>query len=250
MDQFCITSCGEKSWKFLILDLQFFRCVRYAPTPNPMLPEASQVRIHHYSPFYPLHSPHRHRTVSDGRRRAYRPAGEPTSPWNTLKTSKSRTQYGHLWNTLWGTNERWAKSCEWGHHFCLCLTQHQKCSSKVLYGAQTSCHLAWAHSLSWAHPNKQSAPLPHRHRSGPRSRPWLCLCYAEVQSQHAGGEHIKATLEHFQRHVVTVHAPVNDLKPQGANRFLTGSWGLQPLLQEITAGAFLKPIHRNKNVPM
>lgn len=40
------------------------------------------------------------------------------------------------------------------------------------------------------------------------------------------GEHIKATLEHFQRHVVTVHAPVNDLKPQGANRFLMGSRGL------------------------
>lgn len=48
---------------------------------------------------------------------------------------------------------------------------------------------------------------------------------------------------------MTENAPVNDLKPQGAYRFLMGSWGLQPVLQELTADTFLKPMHRNKNVP-
>lgn len=174
MGQFCVTSCGEQSWKFLILGLQFFRCVRYSTTPNPTLPWGSQVKIHHYSPFYPLCSPHWHRTVSYGRRRAYHPAGGPTSPWNMSKTSTSRTQYGHLWNTLGGTKDRRGKSCERGCHFCLCLSRHQNCSSKFLYGAQPSSHSAWARAIlghCQAHPGNQCAPLSHR--SGPGSRPWL-----------------------------------------------------------------------------
>ena len=57
------------------------------------------------SPFWPRCCLCWRRRVSCGRRRACHPVEEPTSPWSTWRTSRSRTQCGHPWNNL----NKWTK---------------------------------------------------------------------------------------------------------------------------------------------